>query len=383
MLSALWLIPLALWLASGFSEPEDGPLDGLYCVLTALFWIGHRLCSAWLAYCTEAYRPLRRAHPLRFVVLPLLVSAVCFGLLLPADAGLPWTRAERVIGLAAVDYAWGTYHFAAQHFGALSLYRTRVGQVAQRARWVDRVFTIGIGGVLVLLADVLAGSVAYQEQWVDRWLVPAAIASEATGIRTVAMVVLIVGVTAMLGVELFAERPSLPRVLYVLGVAGMVAVALQPRGPFLFLVLWTSQHWIVATGLASQVPRAEPAPAGGTVRRSLHALNARPTVVVLLLIATSILLLPVFEAEGGLDSGRYYGERLFGAMATALRTSSWLPIFVSVGFATGFTHYILDRCVFRLSDPDVRLAARGLLTAHERPSTGRRRWRRRSSRACS
>ena len=66
MQSALWLMPLALWLVSGASDdPESSPLDSLYCGLTALFWIGHRLCSAWLAYCTEAYRPLRREQPVR------------------------------------------------------------------------------------------------------------------------------------------------------------------------------------------------------------------------------------------------------------------------------------------------------------------------------
>jgi hypothetical protein len=387
MQSALWLLPLALWLASGSDDPEASPLDAVYCVLTALFWIGHRLCSAWLAYCTEAYRRVRREHPVRFVALPLLVAAACFGLLLPTDAALPWTRAERVLGLAALDYGWGTYHFAAQHFGALSIYRARIGRDAQRAaRWMDRLFALGIGGVLVLLADVLAGSVAYQDLWIDRWLAPAAIASVATGIRDGAMLVLILGATAMLGMELCAPRRSLPRVLYVLGVAGMAAVALQPRGPFLFLVLWTSQHWIVATGLASQVPRHEPAPDGGVVRRFLHALNSRPVAVVALLVVASIVLLPVFEVEASLDTGKYYGDQIFGAMVTGLRTSSWLPILVSLGFATGFTHYLLDRSVFRLSDPDVRLAARGLLTAPEateRPAMARRRRRRRSSRACS
>jgi hypothetical protein len=385
MQSALWLIPLALWLANGSADPESSPLDSLYCVLTALFWIAHRLCSAWLAYCTEAYRPVRREHPMRFVVLPLLVTATCFGLLLPTDAALPWTRAERVIGLAAVDYTWGMYHFAAQHFGALSLYRVRIGRDPHRAaRWLDRLFALGIGGVLVVVADVVAGSVAYQDLWIDRWLVPGVIASAETDIRDGAMVVLILGATAMLGAELFAPRRSLPRVLYVLGVAGMAAVALQPRGPFLFLVLWTSQHWLVATGLASQVPRCEPAPDGGAVRRLLHALNSRPVAFVALLVVASIVLLPVFEVEARLDTGQYYGDRIFGALATGLRTSSWLPILVSLGFATGFTHFVLDRSVFRLSDPDVRLAARGLLTAREqpaRPAKARRRRRRRSSRA--
>jgi hypothetical protein len=57
MQSALWLAPIVLWLAHGYADPEQSPLDLLYFALTALFWIGHRLCSTWMAYCTEAYRP--------------------------------------------------------------------------------------------------------------------------------------------------------------------------------------------------------------------------------------------------------------------------------------------------------------------------------------
>src|SRR4051794_37035159 len=166
MLSAIWLAPIVLWLAHGYSDPESSPLDILYFGLTALFWIGHRLCSTWLAYCTEAYRPLLRDEPVRFVVLPLLVTVACFAVFLPADEAFPWRREERVVGMAIVDYAFVTYHFAAQHFGALSLYRTR----AERAgcaytRRLDRIYALGVGGALVFLADILAGSVAYQDVW--------------------------------------------------------------------------------------------------------------------------------------------------------------------------------------------------------------------------
>src|SRR5262245_42037187 len=70
MLNALWLVPLVVWLAWGRADPESSSLDVLYFGLTALFWIGHRVCSTWLAYCTEAFRPLLRTQPVRFVVLP-------------------------------------------------------------------------------------------------------------------------------------------------------------------------------------------------------------------------------------------------------------------------------------------------------------------------
>jgi hypothetical protein len=362
LLNSLWLVPVVLWLARGYSDPESSPLDTFYLGLTALFWIGHRLCSTWLAYCTEAYRPLLRMEPVRFVVLPLVVAVVCFAVFLPGDAALPWTREERIVGMAILDYALVTYHFAAQHFGALSLYRTR----AERAgcaltRRLDRIFALGVGGALVFLADVLAGSVAYQDLWIDHWLLPAWIASNQGEIRAAAMLVLIAATALMLVAEARAPRRSLPRVLYILGLAAMVAIALRPRSLFLFLVIWTSQHWILATGLASQTPRGEPTPASGAVRRVLHVLNSRPWAVLLVLVVSSVLLLPFFEVEANRQGGTYYGDRIFGAVVTGLRTSSWVPALVAAGFATGFVHYLLDRSVYRMSDPRVRSAASGLL----------------------
>ncbi len=362
MLNALWLVPIALWLAHGYSNPEASPLDMLYFGLSALFWIGHRLCSTWLAYCTEAYRPLLRHEPIRFVALPVLVTVACFAVFLPDDDALPWTRQERIVGMAILDYVWVTYHFAAQHFGALSLYRARAERTGcAQTRRLDRVFALGVGGILVLIADLLAGSVAYQDKWLDRWIIPAWIASKQGGIREAAMLMLFVVTAVMLLAEARTPRRSLPRVLYILGLAAMVATALQPRSLFLYLVIWTSQHWILATGLASQTPGGEPAPASGSLRRALHALNARPWALLLLLAAVSVLLLPFFEVEANRSAGTYYGDRIFGVFATGLRSSSWVPALIAIGFATGFVHYLLDRSVYRMSDPRVRSAARGLL----------------------
>ena len=369
MMSALWLAPIVLWLAHGYADPESSPLDVLYFGLTALFWIGHRLCSTWLAYCTEAYRPLLRTQPVRFVALPVLITLACFAVFLPGDAALPWTRAERLVGLAIVDYAWVTWHFAAQHFGALSLYRSRAGRSAcLQTRRLDRFFALGVAGVLVFIADILAGAVAYQEQWVDRWFFPGWIATQQDAIRTGATIVLLIITALMLAAEWRASRRSLPRVLYIVGIAIMVGLALQPRSLFLFLVVWTSQHWILATGLASQVPAGEAAPKHGSLRHILHRLNVRPWAVVLFLMTISVMLLPLFEVEANRQAGTYYGDRIFGAIGAALRDSAWVPALVALGFATGFTHYLLDRSVFRMSDPEVRAAASGLFARANKSS---------------
>jgi hypothetical protein len=362
MLNALWLVPLALWLTLRYSDAESSPVDMLYFGLTALFWIGHRLCSTWLAYCTEAYRPLIRSEPVRFIVLPLLVTAACFAIFLPADTALPWTRDQRVIGMAIIDYACVTYHFASQHFGALSLYRVRAERSAcTYTRRLDRIFALAVGGALVLLSDLLAGAAAYQNLWSDRLHLPDWLVANERAIRQGAVLSLALLTVVMLAWEARAPRRSLPRVLYIVGLSAMVAVALQPRSLFLFLVIWTSQHWMLAIGLASQTPAAEPVPANGAFRRAFHALNARPWAVLAVLVLISVLFLPFFEVEANWAGGTYYGDRIFGAVAAGLRTSSWVPALVALGFATGFVHYLLDRSVFRMSDPRVRAAARGLL----------------------
>jgi hypothetical protein len=362
MLSALWLAPFAFFLARGYSDPQSSPLDSFYFALTALFWIGHRFCSAYLAYCTEAYRPLLRMEPIRFVVVPMLVTIGCFAVFLPADSALPWTREERLIALAIVDYAWVTYHFASQHFGALSLYRSRVGRSAcLQTRRLDRFFALTVGGLLVFVADTLAGAVAYQDQWIDHWFFVQWIVSVQESIRIAGTCLLTLITMIVLLAEFRSRQWSLARVLYIVGIAIMVAIALQPRSLFLFLVIWTSQHWIVATGLASQIPGAEPTPRRGNLRRSLHQLNIRPWAILLLLTAFSIFLLPLFEVEANRETGTYYGDRIFGALASGLRTSSWVPTLLALGFASGFIHYLLDRSVFRMSDPRVRAAASGLI----------------------
>jgi hypothetical protein len=288
ILNALWLLPIALWLARGYPDPQSGPLDSFYFGLTALFWIGHRLSSTWLAYCTEAYRPLLRSDPVRFVLLPLLVTLACFVVFLPGDAALPWTREERLVAMAVLDYALVTYHFAAQHFGALSLYRMRAERAGSRhARHLDRVFALGVGGALAFLADMLAGSAAYQDLWIGHLDVPTWLTSNQGAVRAAGLSMLFLATAFMLIAEARASHRSLPRVLYILGLAAMVAIALRPRSFSLYLVIWTSQHWVLATGLG-------------------------------------------------------------------------VPALVALGFATGFVHYLLDRSVYRMSDPRIRSAARGL-----------------------
>jgi len=142
----------------------------------------------------------------------------------------------------------------------------------------------------------------------------------------------------------------------------MVAGALHTDQPFLFVVIWTGQHWLAATALATRVAHAEPAPQELPLRRALHAMNRRPWALLLVLSLLSVLLLPVMEVEAIGPEGTYYGDRIFGALGAALRASEFVPVLLAFGFTSGFLHYWLDRAVYRLSNPAVRCAARGLFS---------------------
>jgi hypothetical protein len=365
--SALWLAPLALLLAYNHEDPAASPLDLLVFALTALFWISHRFGSTWLAYATTAYGPLLRAERVRFVIVPIAIAAVCFAILLPEDEGLPFTRAERVLALATLDFALVTYHFAAQHFGVLSLYRVRGGRSADVwTRRLDRIFALGVGGALVVVVEALLQTTLFQEGWAGQWVDPEWLESASGSLRVVATTLVVAVTLGLFASEARSPSVSLPRILYVAGVAVMVSVGLYTDRPMLFVAVWSAQHWLAATALATRVACAEPAAPHSRIRQVLHAVNRRPWALLLVLGVLSVLLLPVMEVEAVASDGTYYGERIFGTLAVELRESAWVPALLALGFTTGFMHYWLDRAVFRLSCPAVRIAARGLLEGANR-----------------
>ena len=361
ILGAFWLAPLVAFLMRDGELAGFDRVDTVYFVLTVAFWIGHRVSSTYLAYCTTAYRPLLTTQRVRFVWVPLAITVLVALLLVPPDDAWPWTRLERVTALAIVDYVLVTYHFAAQHYGLLSLYRLRAGQARSRARRrVDRAYALVVGGLFVLVAEAFTGSIAFQDLWVDPWVDPAWLVAirptvQAVGLGLVALAALGMGL-----LDVVAGRPSFARAAYVVGMGGMVVAALHVH-PFLFLVLWTAQHWMAAMGLASLVARADPAPGPSIWYRGWHLVNRYAWLVVVLLVAVSTALTPWMEVEALAEGDAHYGLRVFPFLEEVLARPGVVPWLVALGFVTAFVHYVLDRAVFRLSDPAVRRAASGLL----------------------
>lgn len=361
VLNTLWLAPLILLLGWGHDNVRASPVDGLFFALAVPLWFGHRVSSAWLAYATPAYRALLATQRLRFVVVPLVIAVACFAALLAPEGVLPIPLTERVVWLAVLDYLLVSYHFAAQHFGLLSLYRSRAGRSSDMiTRRLDRWFALVVGGGFVVLANALAGSIAFQDRWIDPLLGDGVSDAFARTLRDGSVVVVVTMTALVLHVELRSQRPSLPRVAYVLGVSAIVLFGFLARDPFLFIVLWSVQHWSAAMGLTSLAASRGVQTAGARWQRLLAPINRRGWAVLLMLAVLSTFLLPLLEVEAVGDEYAY-ADRIFGEAALWLRSSPYVPALLALGFATSFIHYVLDRAAFRFSSPDVRQAARGLL----------------------
>jgi len=359
ILNTLWLAPIVWWTARGAEDPRETDLYWAYIVLTLLFWIGHRFSSTYLAYCTSAYRPLLTSQRTRFVWVPLGIVFLTLGLLLPGDDALPWTRAKRIMALIIVDYGLVTYHFASQHFGFLSLYRLRAGRPRTKSarRW-DRAYALVVGGVMVFLSELISGQIFFRDVWIDPIFDPAWLDAHHGLLQWSGTGLVAIATAAML----LKERSSLPRALYLLCMAAIVVAAFFVH-PFLFLALWTSQHWLAAMGLATVVARGD-RPRTGTRNlwyRGWSMVSRRPWTLALVLVVVSCLLLPVMEVEAVDEGESGFAEEIVPALAEALSNSMWVPALIALGFITAFLHYTLDRAVFRLSDKEVRRAAHNLL----------------------
>ena len=360
ILNALWLAPAAWMLARGYDDPVKSPLDSWYLMVSLLFWIGHRISSTYLAYCTTAYRPLLRTQRARFVWVPIGIAVATFAVLLPGDNALPWSWADRLMFLVILDYGLITYHFASQHFGLLTLYRVRAGQGSgMGSRRLDRAYALGVGGLMIFVAELGAGTVFFQDRWVNPFIDPKWLESVYGELQIVGTTLVVLFTGWMLYREAIAKRPSIPRALYLIGVAIMVVAAFY-LNPFVFVAIWTTQHWMAAVGLTTVVAKEAPPADTSTWYRTWHAVSRRPVMLALFLIAMSAVLLPVMEVEALHDAGQGYAERLVPAVAAWLANAAWVPVLVAFGFTTAFLHYALDRAVFRLSDTEVRKAASGL-----------------------
>ena len=334
-----------------------------YAAGVFLFWISHRFSSFYLAWRTQAYHPLLKNQQVRFVFIPLLLVSFVFAVLFIPESVLPVPVSVRILGMILLDFAWGMHHFAAQHYGLLRLYHHRWNSKSaplfnKRDRW----YCWGVGGGLVLIAELLHGTSFLQEKnflplLTGDWVF------EGIPLLLRLGTLLVAGITIFMIRNAFIHDSGLPRILYILGIGVMVMGAYQ-LNPFQFFMLWTLQHWMVALGLtvhmAGNDTTLKTNPEIGFTGDSSVDIFWKPWKVLFLLCTFSVLMTPFLEIEAVSAGGRY-SEQFLPSFMEWLQNSSWERFLVGIGLASGFMHYFMDRAVYRFSDPETRKSAQKLL----------------------
>ena len=358
------------WLHSGlwlglivFAFREQPSLEMFYMVGMFLFWISHRFSSFYIAWGTGSYRTVRTSQPLRYVIFPAMLVLSVFVLLFIPETVLPVSVPVRILGLLLLDFFWGMHHFAAQHYGMLSLFRHRANPLSANSfKLLDRFFCWGTGFVLVLVAEILHGASFLQQEQIFPAM-PYDWEIEFIPIILSSGTILVLGITAIMIWNAFLQNLGLPRILYIFGLGIMVTGAFQLH-PVEFLMLWTLQHWITALGLTAQMGgndiKISMSVKNRLFKKSSFSGNQYQWIILLPLLIISVILTPFFEIEAA-SSGVRYSELIFPSFMYWLENSSWFTILVGIGLASGFLHYFMDRAVYRFYDSKTRMRAKKLL----------------------
>jgi hypothetical protein len=327
LLCGLWLLPLVLFL------DWVGGLETFFLICTLLFWLTHRFSSLFLAYTSPSYSSIRKAQPLRFLGIPVLVSLSIFAWLYsPWPA---WTLTEKILTLAVVDYAWALYHFSIQHYGVLRLYQLRQPAEHQASYKQQKSWCLLLGGVLTWLGELVQGTTWLQQEGLLNfsWL-----NFDSANIWLLRGIVCLLSLIAWR--KLASQNRSLAYHAYLLSLL-LLANAAWWLSPLAFLVLISVQHWLVAVGIAGQ--------AGSADSHKDHSSWRIVGVWVLL----TIVAVPFLDIDSA-DFSNGLGAEWIPGWEALLSEPTWLILCLGLAFASGFTHYLMDRAVYRFSDPMLR-----------------------------
>ncbi len=350
MLSGLWLLLPIL----GFSG-TPAALKIMLIGATALLWLSHRFATTYNAFCMPAYRKLLHDQRGRFVILPAVIVILTFTFVFAPEFTPQLNMWNRVQVLATIFFLYNSYHFGIQHYGVLSIYRIRAGQ--GHSGWLKRYekfFAVAVGTIVVALAQIGHGAEVVVDSFIYN-AVPRETFLSMFGVLQKVAPPVVLGLAGGCYVGEFKNEPvSLPKVLYVTGLAlqGIFAYFLEPIS---FLMLWGVQHWLVSVALGAHMAEndASEVPTGSRWYAIWARFNKGFWPTVFILVLASVVLTPFFElAVHPYKVG--WAPSILSTFGSLLENTFATRFFIALNFVSVYVHFVMDRAVFRFSDPEVR-----------------------------
>ena len=330
----------------------------------------HRIGTTYAVLGTPILKDDIARDPKRYLYVPLAIVAGCVLVaqgfafhsafsFMPSLHGQLWA----FFALAYVMVLWERWHFCAQEFGVLSIYRMRAGQRTAADKKFDRFYTVvlmlGVNMVLftawgfpdvkvVLLYGTPLASAS------PELLQPVATCAFGLGMVLVAVAVIR---------EWTHPQRSVPKALFYLLIgAHTLLLYAFPKAIGLFFLSYTFHHWMVAVGLFGRVTMRSYGDVPLRARITKLALGVGPFLAVALLAYWAFgplnkagNLAPVPDAQ--LFEGISSGAKIF------------VGVVVGLFFALNYLHYYYDRCLYAFSSKAVRENVAPLLLGS--PTAGR------------
>jgi hypothetical protein len=205
-------------------------------------------------------------------------------------------------------FLWNTWHFAKQNFGVLSIYRVKSGSGRRRT---DLIFALTVHFAVTIIGIATMTGFA------------------GNGVLDLCMFIAFAGVVAMLSLETKLS----PRIAFILTDASRL-VLMSFSGPWGFAISGMN-HWLVAIGLSSHVY-------GNNRERS-------PTLFSLGLITLGTVLFGLLFIA--IPFTGIYSTN--GPMPLPWWIRATIPA-VSLRLGFGFVHFLYDRWIWQLGNPQIR-----------------------------
>jgi hypothetical protein len=247
---------------------------------------------------------------------------------------------------------WNTWHFAAQHFAVLSIYRRTAGQRSYLDRRLDRWFSVAMTCVLTPMAwhaqdrsEFFGPLFGYRPS-----------PSTMPALGTVVIVTAATLTIAYIVVEICKTDSSLPRGLY------MVSIGIQPvfgtiSFPTYHLAVFSICHWLIALALASRILDNEFI-AGRRAAVWLRGLGLGFWMGMFAFVVASVVMNGIFHSQTmhravGIIAPVEYGDSSLFSYKTGVFQTAFGAL-SGAYFGISFVHFIYDRYVYALRRQEIR-----------------------------